>query len=31
MVLTSHQALPADFPACGVLDLKGRAVVENVS
>jgi heme exporter protein A len=26
MVLTSHQALPADFPACRVLDLKGSAV-----
>jgi heme exporter protein A len=25
MVLTSHQALPADFPACRVLDLKTAA------
>jgi heme exporter protein A len=31
LVLTSHQALPADFPACRVLDLKGRAVVEDVA
>jgi heme exporter protein A len=31
LVLTSHQALPADFPACRVLDLKGRAVVEDAA
>ena len=29
MVLTSHQALPADFPACRVLGLKGHAVLET--
>jgi heme exporter protein A len=28
MVLTSHQKLPVNFPACRVLDLKGRPVVE---
>jgi heme exporter protein A len=36
MVLTSHQALPADFPACRVLDLKTApnkpaAIAEGVS
>ncbi|MDR2852418.1 MAG: heme ABC exporter ATP-binding protein CcmA [Burkholderiaceae bacterium] len=31
IVLTSHQALPADFPACRVLDLKGRAILEDLS
>jgi len=27
IILTSHQALPADFPACRVLDLQSRAVL----